>query len=65
MINYKKLRVLMAEREISWPELIKGMGVSQDVGVKLRHDKYVSIFTLEKLCNFLDVDIGEVMEFKK
>lgn len=65
MISYKKLRLLLVEKEMSWQELIKGINVSQDVGVKLRNDKYVSIFTLEKICKFLDVDIGEIMSFKK
>lgn len=65
MISYKKLRLLLVEKEISWQELIVGANVSQDVGVKLRNDKYVSIFTLEKLCNFLNVDVGDIMTFKK
>ena len=64
MISYKKLRLLMVENEISWQKLIKGVNVSQDVGVKLRNDKYVSIFTLEKICTFLNVDIGDIMSFK-
>ncbi len=63
MISYKKLRLLMVEREITWQKLIKGMDVSQDVGVKLRNDKYVSIFTLEKICKFLNVDVGDIMSF--
>ena len=54
----------MVENEISWQKLIKGVNVSQDVGVKLRNDKYVSIFTLEKICTFLNVDIGDIMSFK-
>ena len=63
MISYKKLRLLMVEKEMTWQELIKGVNVSQDVGVKLRNDKYVSIFTLEKICTFLEVDIGEIVSF--
>ncbi len=63
MISYKKLRLLLVDRDISWQDLIKGIKVSQDVGVKLRNDKYVSIFTLEKICSFLGVDIGEIMSF--
>jgi len=63
MISYKKLRLLLVERDMSWQKLIKGIDVSQDVGVKLRNDKYVSIFTLEKICIFLNVDIGDIVSF--
>ncbi|HBD63501.1 MAG TPA: XRE family transcriptional regulator [Clostridiales bacterium] len=63
MISYKKLRLLLVDREITWQELLDGTGLSPDMGVKLRNDKSVSLYTLEKVCDFLDVDIGEVVTF--
>jgi DNA-binding Xre family transcriptional regulator len=63
MISYKKLRLLLVDREITWQKLIDGTGLSPDMGVKLRNDKSVSLYTLEKVCDFLNVDIGEVVSF--
>ena len=65
MISYKKLRLLLVDKEISWKKLIEGTGLSPEMAVKLRNDKSVSLYTLEKVCNFLDVGIEDVMEFKK
>ena len=65
MISYKKLRLLLVDKEITWQKLIEGTGLSPDMAVKLRNDKSVSLYTLEKICNFLDVDIGDIISLKK
>lgn len=37
--------------------------MSLETGRKFRKNKPLSLMTLEKVCNFLDCNIGDVVEF--
>lgn len=65
MISYMKLKLEMVRRGIDWPELIAGAGITQPTARKLKRDQVVDLATLEKICFYLDLDIGDIMEIKK
>ena len=65
MIVYDKLWATMKERGISQYKLIRVYGVSSGQLDRLRKNEPVSTFTLNKLCNILDCDINDILEFRK
>ena len=64
-ITYRKLFQLLAGREISKVEFRKLVDISQSTMTKLNKNEYVSLQTLEVICNKLDCDIKDIIEFKK
>ncbi|MBP1924571.1 putative transcriptional regulator [Sedimentibacter acidaminivorans] len=65
MISYDKLKILMVKRKMQWKDIIANTGLSHTVTRKLNNDEYVDLRSLEKICIFLDVDIGDILEIKK
>lgn len=65
MILYDKLWETMKQRGISQYKLIHYYGVSSGQLDRLRKNEPVSTFTLNKLCDILDCDISDIIEYKK
>ena len=63
MISYKKLWIRLAERGLSKGDLREQSGISTNILAKLGRDEPVSLDSLEKICNFLDCNIGDIMDF--
>ncbi len=61
MISYKKLWVLLAEREIKGKYLKDVVNLDQVTYSKLRSNKYVSLHTLERIARSLSVDLGDIV----
>lgn len=64
-INYKKMWVLCAEREMNQAELRKKAGISPATFTKLRKNQEVSISVLLKIAEVLDCNIGDIADFVK
>lgn len=62
-ISYNKLWKLLIDRKISSSELRKEVGIAPNTMTRLRKDEEVSLAVLNRICNALNVDIGDVMEF--
>ena len=62
-ISYKKLWVLLAEKEISKVELRKELGIAPGTMTKLNQNEEVSMTILMRICGYLGCDIGDVCEF--
>lgn len=65
MISYESLWNTMKQRGITTYTLINRYGFNPRTIYNLRHNKSITMFTLERLCTILDCDPGEVIEFKK
>ncbi len=63
MICYDRFWVLLSDKGISSYALIHKFGISGSVLHSLRHNKSVSITTLNKLCTILQCDVGDIMHF--
>ncbi|MBR2555319.1 MAG: helix-turn-helix transcriptional regulator [Aeriscardovia sp.] len=65
MIVYDKLWETMKKKGVSQYKLIRVFGVSSGQLDRLRKNEPVSTFTLNKLCEILDCDINDILEYKK
>ena len=62
-VSYNKLWKLLIDRKMSKADLRKQTGIAPNTLTKLNRDEEVSLSVLKKICNALQVDIGDVMEF--
>lgn len=62
-ISYNKLWKLLIDRKMSKADLRKRAGIAPNTLTKLNRDEEVSLSVLKKICNALQVDIGDVVEF--
>ena len=62
-VSYNKLWKLLIDRKMSKADLRKQAGIAPNTLTKLNRDEEVSLSVLKKICNTLQVDIGDVMEF--
>lgn len=65
MIRYDNLWATMKEKGISEYRLYTYHGISRQTIYKLRHNELVSLHTVNKLCNILDVPIEDICTFYK
>lgn len=65
MLTYEKLKILMVKRHIEWKDLVKDKVITQDTRRLLVKDCYVGIKTLERIANYFDVDIGDIVSIKR
>lgn len=64
-ISYKKLWILLAQKEISKAELRKRLKISPSTLTKLNKNEYIALSILVKICEELNCDIGDIMEVTK
>lgn len=62
-ICYDKLFHLLIDKKISQNELIKGAGVSANILTRLKRNEYISMESIEKICNFLSCTPNDILEF--
>ena len=61
-ISYKKLWVLLIQKDISKATLRKDVGLSTGTMSKLNKGEEVALTVLKRLCDYLDCDIGDICE---
>lgn len=61
-ISYKKLWVLLIEKEISKPTLRKDLNLATGTMSKLNKGEVVALSTLLRICDYLNCDMGDVCE---
>ena len=61
-ISYKKLWVLLIQKDISKATLRKDLGLSTGTMSKLNKGEEVALTVLMRLCDYLDCDIGDICE---
>lgn len=62
MIIYDKLAIILKERNMIWKDLCK-CGISTNVPTKFSQNRTISTDTLDKVCEFLQVQPSEIMEW--
>lgn len=63
-IKYDKLFHIMINKGISNNNLIKGANISANIITRLKRNEYISLESIEKICNFLRCTPNEVLTFK-
>lgn len=61
-ISYKKLWVLLIQKDMSKATLRKDVGLSTGTMSKLNKGEEVALTVLMRLCDYLDCDIGDICE---
>lgn len=62
MISYKKLRIILADKGISWKDFKDMCCLTQRTVKKIKENEYVDLETLEKICLIFKVNIGDIMD---
>ena len=61
-ISYKKLWVLLIQKDITKVELKREVGISAGTLSKLNKGEEVALSVLLRICNYLNCDIGDICE---
>lgn len=61
-ISYKKLWILLIEKDISPVTLRKNLNIATGTMTKLRKNEEVAISVLLRICEYLNCDIGDICE---
>lgn len=61
-INYKKLWVMLAEKEISQVKFRKDLSIATGTMTKLRRNEEVSLSVLLRICEYLECNIGDICD---
>lgn len=65
MISYNKLWKLLIDKGLNKQQLIKLSGISTTSVSKLKKGQNITTDVLCKICQALDCDFGDIMEFIK
>lgn len=61
-ISYKKLWILLIEKDISPAMLRKNLLIATGTMTKLRKNEEVALSVLLRICEYLDCNIGDICE---
>ncbi len=64
-ISYKKLWILLIEKDISPATLRKDLNIATGTMTKLRKNEEVALSVLLRICEYLDCNIGDICEAVK
>ncbi|MBS7008779.1 helix-turn-helix domain-containing protein [Anaerostipes sp.] len=64
-VKYDKLFHLLIDMKISNAQLASKAEVSANIITRLKRDQYVSMESIEKICNVLDCKVDDILEFTK
>ena len=61
-ISYKKLWILLVEKEISPATLRKDLNIASGTMTKMRRNEEVAMSVLIRICGYLNCNIGEICD---
>lgn len=61
-ISYKKLWMLLIQKDITKVQLKKDLGIAAGTMSKLNKGEDVALSVLIRICEYLDCDIGDICE---
>lgn len=65
LVSYKKLWIMLIEKNMSKMELRQKAGFSPATLTKLNKDELVALSVLVNICKTLDCNIGDIMDVLK
>jgi len=65
MVNYNKLWHLLLNQNMKKTQLCDKAGISSSTLAKLGKNEVVSLEVLERICDILGCDIGDIMSFRE
>lgn len=64
-ISYNKLWKLLIDKKMSVADMRKAADIAPNTVTRMKKDQEVTLSVLEKICDVLDADFGDIIEFKK
>lgn len=64
-ISYKKLWIILIQKDISTVKFREDLKISTGTMTKLRKNEEVALSILLRICDYLDCDIGDICEAVK
>lgn len=64
-MSYKKLWILLVEKDISPATLRKDLSIATGTMTKLRRNEEVALSVLLRICEYLDCNIGDICDAVK
>lgn len=64
-INYKKLWVMLIEKDISQATFRKDLNIATGTMTKMRRNEEVALSVLLRICEYLDCNIGDICDAVK
>ena len=64
-VRYNKLWKLLVDKKMSKADLRRAAVISSNTLTKLSKDEYVALPILDRICETLDVDYGDIVEHIK
>lgn len=61
-ISYKKLWVLLAEKEVSQVAFRKDLNIATGTMTKLRKNEEVALSVILRICDYLNCNIGDICD---
>lgn len=61
-VTYKKLWLLLVERDISPATLRKDLNIASGTMTKMRRNEEVALSVLLRICGYLDCNIGDICD---
>ena len=61
-ISYKKLWIMLAEKEISQVKFRKDLSIATGTMTKLRRNEEVALSVLLRICKYLNCNIGDICD---
>ncbi|MBR6780347.1 MAG: helix-turn-helix transcriptional regulator [Clostridia bacterium] len=65
MISFSPFYKTLREKNISTYKLINQYGISRSLLDRIKHNKPMTTATLNELCNILNCDITDIIEYTK
>ena len=62
-ISYNKLWKLLIDKKMSSADLRKAADIAPNTLTRMKRDQEVTIQVLERICDVLDVDFGDIIEY--
>ena len=62
-ISYNKLWKLLIDNNMQKTDLIKKVNISSNVLARMGKNEPISMESLEKICKYFNVNIGDIVEF--
>lgn len=63
-VSYNGLWKLLIDKNLKKSDLVEQVGLSSSTVAKMGKGEKVSMDVLEKICQFLDCNVGDVMSFE-
>lgn len=62
-VSYNKFWKMLIDKKIKAAEIQRLAGVSGNILTRMRRDEYISIESIEKICNVLHCGVADILDF--